>query len=259
MYFIDVQGTLISDTDKQPIKGACETLAYLNEHSIEYKIVTNNTKKSSIEFIDYLNSIGLNFSADDYLDPLMLLQDNLKANKIAAYGDDAFLSVLQTMGYKLDYEKPEYVLVGVKKDYSSEDFASIIEFILNGAKLLGMHSTTLYAKDGKRYPGVGAILTMLHSATSADYSVVGKPSELFYEQARTMCRTPIEFKNLTMISDDLKGDLVGAKELGMTTIFVLSGKYKSKEEILPFISKRQHPDYIFDDMSDVLEHIKGSR
>lgn len=31
MYFIDVQGTLISDSDKTPLNGACELIAYLNK------------------------------------------------------------------------------------------------------------------------------------------------------------------------------------------------------------------------------------
>ena len=30
MYFIDVQGTLISDSDKSPINGACELIERLN-------------------------------------------------------------------------------------------------------------------------------------------------------------------------------------------------------------------------------------
>ena len=46
-YFIDVQGTLIDD-DKKPISGALEFIDSLNEKSIEYIVVTNNTKKRII-------------------------------------------------------------------------------------------------------------------------------------------------------------------------------------------------------------------
>ena len=44
MYFIDVQGTLISDSDKTPLNGACELIAYLNKKALPYCVITNNTK-----------------------------------------------------------------------------------------------------------------------------------------------------------------------------------------------------------------------
>ena len=58
-----------------------------------------------------------------------------------------------------------------------------------------------------------------------------------------------------MISDDVKGDLGGAKELGMKTIFVTSGKYRSQEEIVPFLQQKLRPDEIYKDMQEVLENI----
>jgi len=56
-----------------------------------------------------------------------------------------------------------------------------------------------------------------------------------------------------MISDDVKGDLGGAKELGMKTWFVTSGKYKTEDEIVPFLEDSLKPDRVFLNMQDVLE------
>jgi len=58
-----------------------------------------------------------------------------------------------------------------------------------------------------------------------------------------------------MISDDVKGDLGGAKELGVKTIFVTSGKYKSANEIVPFLKKELKPDFVYADMQEILEAI----
>lgn len=261
MYFVDVQGTLISDEAKLPIPGAIETIEYLNSHHIPFMIVTNNTKKPSLEFLANLQSIGFAIQATQYIDPLMLLSKRLKEKNIAAYGDEQFLETLQSMGYKLDFDRPATVVIGVKKDYTSEVFAEIIDFLLKGANLLGMHETTLYAKDQKRYPGTGAILKMLEAATNVPYEVVGKPSLAFYEAAKQMletaCKKVIDYPMIAMISDDVKGDLVGAKALSMRTAFVLSGKYRKASEIIPFIDKSMHPDFICKDMSEILELIQG--
>jgi len=258
MYFIDVQGTLISDADKSPIEGSIEFIDRLNETKTPYMIVTNNTKKSSQDFYNYLHSIGFNFSFDKYLDPLMLLETRVEKKAIAAYGAKEFLVTLEKMGYILDYENPKTVLVAIKEDFNADEYAQMINFILSGASLVGMHETSIYAKNSKRYPGVGAILKLLEFATSCKYSVVGKPSIAFYEEALIKIKqqeNKILFSNITMISDDVKGDLGGAKELGIKTIFVTSGKYKTAKEIVPFLDENLKPDLIFANMQEILEKI----
>ena len=65
MYFIDVQGTLISDIDKSPIRGSIEFIDMLNEKDIPYVVVTNNTKSPSKEFYNFLQKQGFNFGFDN--------------------------------------------------------------------------------------------------------------------------------------------------------------------------------------------------
>ncbi len=258
MYFIDVQGTLISDNDKSPIRGSIEFIDMLNKKKIPYMIVTNNTKKPSKVFYDYLQSLGFHFDFSYYLDPLMLLESRVEKGAVAAYGAKEFLEVLQTMGYTLEYNDPKTVLIAIKEDFMPDEYAQMIDFLLNGASLVGMHETSIYAKNSKRYPGVGAVLKLLEFATSVKYSVVGKPSIAFYEEALKMIQRQdekIEFKDIVMISDDVKGDLGGAKEMGMKTIFVTSGKYKTTKEIVPFLQEELKPDEIKKDMQDILESI----
>ena len=251
MYFIDVQGTLIDDIERQPVRGAVAFIDELNASQTPYMVITNNTKRSSDEFHGYLNSIGLNIPAERYLDPLMTLESTLENEGVAAYGSEPFLRVIEAMGYRFDYENPRSVLVAIKEDFDAEEYAQMIDCLLKGARLVGMHETTLYAKNGKRYPGVGAVLKMLEFATSASYDVVGKPSIAFYGEALKRLKeqeASAAFEQVTIISDDVKGDLVGAKELGMKTVFVLSGKYATAEEIVPMLETSQRPDLVCDDM-----------
>ncbi len=258
MYFIDVQGTLISDSDKSPIRGSIEFIDELNEKKIPYMVITNNTKKASDVFHGYLKSIGFNFDFSKYLDPLMLLESCVEKEAVAAYGAEEFLEVLRGMGYVFDYDNPKTVLVAIKEDFSSDEYAQMIDFLLNGATLVGMHETSIYVKNNKRYPGVGAVLKLLEFATSTPYTVVGKPSEAFYNESLNRLKTQAvnaEFSDITIISDDVKGDLGGAKEMGMKTFFVTSGKYKSADEIVPFLKDELKPDEVYADMQDILETI----
>jgi NagD protein len=222
-------------------------------------VITNNTKKASSDFYGYLTSIGFDFSFDKYLDPLMLLESRVSKEAVSAYGAEEFLKTLKNMGYALDYENPKSVLIAIKEDFSADEYAQMIDFLLAGASLVGMHETSIYAKNNKRYPGVGAILKMLEFATSTSYEVVGKPSEAFYQEALSrlkMQEESAEFEKITIISDDVKGDLGGAKALGMKSVFVTSGKYRTAEEIVPFLEEAAKPDLILEDMQAVLELLK---
>ena len=258
MYFIDVQGTLISDSDKSPIHGSIEFIDRLNQKNIPYMLVTNNTKKKSEDFYNFLKKLGFNFSFDKYLDPLMLLESRVLKTSVAAYGAKEFLNTLVDMGYSLNYENPKTVLVAIKEDFSADEYAQMIDFLLSGASLVGMHETSIYAKNNKRYPGVGAVLKLLEFATSVSYDVVGKPSISFYKEALKLLQVQNKdaiFEKIEMISDDVKGDLGGAKELGMKTTFVTSGKYKTQEEIVPFLKDELKPDRVYKDMKEILESI----
>lgn len=255
MFFIDVQGTLIDDVTKLPLCGAVDFIDYLNHSHIPYMVITNSTKYRSEEFLAYLNSIGLAIPKSHYLDPLMVLEKHISYDKkIAAYGAEEFLKVLKSMGYSLDFTTPDVVLVAIKENFLADEYAQMIEFLLKGAELIGMHETSLYAKNFKRYPGVGAILKMLEFATSTSYSVVGKPSTPFFETALALLSQQHEgmtFRDVTIISDDVTGDLIPAQALGMRGVFVLSGKYRSVEEIVPQL--RVKPDMIYPNMQGVLE------
>jgi NagD protein len=259
MYFIDVQGTLIEDNTKLPTRGAVSFIDYLNDRHIPYMVITNSTKNPSDQFLGYLNSIGLNIPPTHYLDPLMLLERHIdKSQKIAAYGSEPFLEVLCSMGYSLDYTSPSTVLIAIKEDFTADEYGQMIEFLLAGAELIGMHETTLYVKNHKRYPGVGAILKMLEFATSAPYTVVGKPSIPFFKEALSRIDSQQEgakFSDITIISDDVKGDLIGAQKLGMKGVFVLSGKYRNADEVIPSLQPHERPAEIYADMQAILERL----
>lgn len=110
----------------------------------------------------------------------------------------------------------------------------MIKLINKGVKLIAMHETSLYKKNDRIYPGVGAIMQMLHYATNASYEVFGKPSLAFYEAALKLLQKQdkkAKFSDILIISDDFKGDLLEARKLKMHLALVLSGKIKTSKNL----------------------------
>lgn len=252
MYFIDVLGTLINESDKNTIYGSKSLIRYLNKHNIPYVVISNNTKLKSQDALNNLKEKGLEIRYDAYLDPFCVLSEVCQAGAVAMFGSEAFISVMQSMGYTQDLIKPKAVIIASYDNFSFEDFAKIIELVNNGAQLIAMHEASTYKKNAKIYPGIGAVVKMLENATSKSAKILGKPSRLFYEIAykkvikqsgnavflertalmdtgKSAHELYIDFSEIDIISDDAKGDLQGAKELGMKTILVLSGKTQSLE------------------------------
>ena len=251
MLFLDVQGTLLSDEDKSLIKGAKELIKYLNSNLIPYVIITNNTKKISL--LRELRALGLEIKDDAYLDPFSVLKSFIKPCKVAAYGAKAFLQSLESLGYELDYKEPEAVLIASYDNFSFSDFASMIEFANSGTRIIAMHETSIYKKNNRSYPGVGSIMAMLTYASNCKYEVVGKPSKAFYKEALSLLRKQdknADFKDILIISDDFKGDLVKAKDLGMKTALVLSGKIKDSKNL-----DKDKLDFVYLNVNEYLREI----
>lgn len=225
MFFLDVQGTLISDHDKSLIHGAKELIDFVNAKNLPYVIITNNTKK--LDFLEKLQQKGLAIKENAYIDPFSVLKHLLKPCKVAAFGADEFVKSLENLGFELDFVNPSAVLVASYDDFKFKDFATMIELARREVRFIAMHESSIYKKDGRLYPGVGSIMAMLQNAIDFKYQVVGKPSPAFYKEALRLLRNynkNADFEDIKIISDDLKGDLVQAKELGMKTLLVLSGK-----------------------------------
>lgn len=242
MFFIDVQGTLLSDKDKSLIKGAKELINFLNSKNIPYLILTNNTKK--LDFLTELKAKGLDIKEYCYLDPFCVLKDLLKPCRIAAFGSLEFLNSLQGLGYELDFKDPQALLIASYDDFKFKDFASMIEFAKKELRIIAMHETSIYKKDQRLYPGVGSIMAMIQNASSCTYEVVGKPSVAFYKEALKLLRIQnknASFDEILLISDDYKGDLLGAKALGMRCALVLSGKISDTKGIDISILEKVYP------------------
>lgn len=249
LYLIDIQGTLIDDKKREPIKGAIEFIDSLNKNKIPYVLITNNTKFSTEEFRAYLRDLGFSFEDNAYIDPLMCLKSYVGQKSIAAIGSDNFILALKNQGY-LFSETPDFLVISLKENLTYDDLATAVETIQGGAKLIAMHATSIYAKNSRKYPGLGAIAKALEFATGVKAKVVGKPSVDFYKKALSMLGAK-DKSNVTVISDDAIGDLIGAKQIGMKTVLVLSGKYDKEEQILPFLKSCELPDAVYASIADI--------
>ena len=95
---------------------------------------------------------------------------------------------------------------------------------------------------------------MLSYAASVPFTVVGKPSAAFYEEALRRLRQQrpdAVFEAVTMISDDYAGDLTGDAELGMRTALVLSGKVRPEDALVQRLRREETGVLVYNDITEI--------
>jgi HAD superfamily hydrolase (TIGR01450 family) len=103
-------------------------------------------------------------------------------------------------------------------------------------------------EGGTRWPGAGAILAAIQTATGVKPVTIGKPEPLMFEIAVQEMGSHLE--RTAMLGDRLDTDILGGQRAGLKTIFVTSGV----DNEAAIQQKGVQPDVIFsgiDELTDV--------
>jgi HAD superfamily hydrolase (TIGR01450 family) len=254
LYLIDIEGTIVKDKSLVPIDGAIDWINSLESKNRRFVLVSNNTTHKPADLLNLLRNSGFNLAEGNLVTCIGAALNWLKAKKIKScfvIGTSQLKDILNEngIGTKED-EKTEAVLVGLDTslDYQKLKIATNA-LVKNNAYLLALHENRLYKDEkGDLSPSVGAVVKALEYSCHKKAKVFGKPSPTLFRGILKKFRARPD--DCIMISDDPLSDLLGAKRLGMKTIFVTSGKYKD-EEILESLNQKFQPDFIYQNISQI--------
>jgi HAD superfamily hydrolase (TIGR01450 family) len=254
LYLIDIEGTIVKDKSFAPIDGAIQWINSLESKGHRFVLVSNNTTHRPVDLLKLLKSVGFVLEEENLVTCMRAASNWLRTNRIescfviGSAGLKAFLNE-NAVETKED-EKTKAVLVGLDTscDYQKLKIA-VNAIVKNNAHLLALHENRLYEDEkGELSPSVGAVVKALEYACQKRAKVFGKPNPDFFGEV--LKEFNAEPDDCTMISDDPLSDLLGAKEVGMRTVFVTSGKYKDGE-ILKTLSRESQPDFVYRNISHV--------
>jgi 4-nitrophenyl phosphatase len=254
LYLIDIEGTIVKDKSFAPINGAIGWINSLESKGHRFVLVSNNTTHRPIDLLGLLRSVGFHLEEENLVTCVGAALDWLKTKKIKScfvIGSVGLKAFLNENGIETrEDEKTEAVLVGLDTslDYRKLKIA-VNALVKNNAYLLALHENRLYKDEkGELSPSVGAVVKALEYCCQKKAKVFGKPNPTFFRQI--LKRLKAKPDDCMMISDDPLSDLLGAKKLGMKTVFVTSGKYKD-EEILKSLNKKFQPDFVYKTITQV--------
>ena len=228
---LDLEGTLVDGKAFTPIAGSAALVEALRQSEWAVRVVTNNTTDMPAQISEKLSALGIRVAVEEITSPLGLLSGALPgAGPVMVIGSDALKSEVRRCGHDLvDSDIAKAVVIGGGGKIDEIVLSSATRSILDsGARLIGLHKNRLYVDGhGLRTVGVGAVISALEYATNTDAIIIGKPSRYCFEQA--LVGTECDFTSSVMVSDDPYSDLEGAREIGIKTVFVTTGKYAADE------------------------------
>jgi NagD protein len=248
-WLMDMDGVLVRE--EQPIPGASEFLARLQEREIPFLVLTNNSMYTRRDLAARLMASGLVVPEESIwtsaLATARFLETQRPGGTAFVVGEAGLTTALHQAGYTLTERDPDYVLLGETRTYSFERITRAIRLVDRGARFIATNPDVTGPSPDGALPATGAVAALISRATGVDPYYVGKPNPLMMRSALNAIDAHSE--TTAMIGDRMDTDIVAGLEAGLETILVLTGVTTlSDTERYPYRASR-----IVESVADLLE------
>jgi HAD superfamily hydrolase (TIGR01450 family) len=146
---------------------------------------------------------------------------------------------------------PDYVIISDFSDnWDVNRLNRAFQYLLKGAELFGTQGN-LYCLNHKGEPQIdtGSFVKMLADTAGVDFKIFGKPSKEFFFQA--LGKLGLKADECVVVGDDLESDIMGAKNAGIKSVLVRTGKEKDDVSF----KKSTEPFLIINSFRSLLEYL----
>ena len=227
---LDIDGVLA--VSWEPIDGAIDTLAWVRDAAIPFKLITNTTTHPREALAATLRGAGFTVEATDIVTAVAATAEYLRTHHAGArvflLSDGDARADLEGVKLVGDGEPADVVVIGgASEDFTYPTMNHIFGLLNDGAVLIGMHRNLYWrTADGLQLDG-GAYIAALEEATGTKATICGKPAPAYFHAALDMLGVRPE--RALMVGDDVANDVLGAQAIGMTGVLVRTGKFRAAD------------------------------
>lgn len=252
---------------REPVPGSPETLTALLAAGKRIVFVTNNPAKFPAEYAERLRGFGVE------IEERQIVTAGMVAARLArdAAGPDgsAFLvsratlkEMVASIGVTvLEGEAGREASVVVVSGHRDFDFAELLtakRALDAGAALIATTRDPTMPMPGGEWPGTGAILAAVETASGRVAEIAGKPERHLFEialealdlrgsESTSGVENEPRKRRVAMVGDRLSSDIEGGRRAGLETILVRSGTDSEDAG-----AGQAQPDHVIDDLAALL-------
>lgn len=248
---IDMDGTVYKGMDVIP--GAREFVSQLNERSIPFVFVTNNSSKGRRYYYEKLIKLGFDVKLENILTSgiatLRFLQDGRPGKTVYPLGTESYVNEVKEFGIPIDCKDPDIVLLSFDTSITYEKINTAYQFLMNGAEFVATHPDDVCPTEKGYDVDIGPFIMMFEHLTKKKALVIGKPNRLLLDMAAA--EMDIDADEIAMIGDRLYTDIRMAADNGITSALVLTGE----TSVGDLEGSEVKPTYVLDSVSDVISKL----
>jgi HAD superfamily hydrolase (TIGR01450 family) len=223
----DLDGVIYRGDQATP--GSADAINALRARGVRVLFCTNNSRSTVDQYVSKLTSLGIKVDVADVLTSATVtaevLQERGFSGKTAiVVGGDGIRKALGDVCISIKDDPAvsaaDLVVVGWDPEFTYDAMRRASIAVGRGATLIATNNDASFPAADELWPGAGAILASIETASGVTAEVMGKPFPPMMEVA---ARRLEGATNIAMIGDRPDTDLAGGAARGWTTILVLSG------------------------------------
>lgn len=236
---------------REMVPGSVEALRELMERGVELVFVTNNSVKQPSAYAARLRDAGIEI-ADDRVLTGGAVTARLAAEQVGSgatafvIGAPGFKETVEAAGLKLldgeAAQSADAVVVSGHREFDYAELLTATRALQAGAALFGTSRDPTLPMPGGAWPGTGATLAAVETASGKRAVTGGKPEPHLFDQARALLPNA---GRVAIVGDRIASDIEGGRRAGLATILVLSGA-TSREEAE---AADPRPDHVVADLA----------
>lgn len=225
LYVLDMDGTIYLGDGAIP--GALQFLQRVVDAGADYVFLTNNSSKTSAQYVQKLARIGWPTDARHVLTSADATQDLLLKEtpyrRLFLMAPPAVEQEFQSKGFELTQENPDALVLAYDTTLEFGKLARFCHKVRQGLPFIATHPDINCPTPDGPVPDVGAMLKLIEASTGRlPDRIVGKPSPDFLRAA--MWRFGATPEQTIMIGDRMYTDVLCGIRAGTSSALVLSGE-----------------------------------
>lgn len=255
LFLFDIDGTLfLSDT---VIDGCRELLAEIKKQKKRSIFITNNSSKSTQEYVEKFKRAGIETNPEDFMTALnaaiIYLKKKFNGKKIYVLGTKALIDELRKnkINAVSSYEEGiDCALASFDTELTYEKIEEMCRVLRNEhTEFLATNPDLVCPVEGGFVPDCGSICIMLENAVKRKPVFIGKPNTLMID----LCleETNNKKEDAVIVGDRLSTDILCGVRSGVDTIAVFTGETNQKE----IDEWEYNPTFTYDSVMNIYEEI----
>ncbi len=219
-----IDGALIGDVQN--------TLEYFRRKGVRLVYLTNNSSRTSKEYVKRLKKIGIfderdivYSSLDSAVDYIL---DNYADKTVYPVATKSVVKGIKKSGIKITETRADIVLLTFDRELDYKKIVKANELMVKGATYIATHPDLVCPAPDVNIPDLGSFIKAFESSSGRLPDVItGKPYKILADYI--MKRLNLAPEQVTMVGDRLYTDIAFGVNSKINTVLVLSGETTAEQ------------------------------